>query len=99
MLKKKVFFGQEMPKFYGIAYYNHAACYAICYPIPINILVRFWREKIWLRIKYGFFKSGFDKAYRQGYEDGWHAGVKNVMTNLDQIVKNLLEERNASKIP
>lgn len=32
-----------MPCIYGIAYAKGAAAIFVCYPIPVNICVRFWR--------------------------------------------------------
>jgi len=69
MLKKIVYEGQQTPKCYGLAYFKHDAGYAVCYPIPINILIR-----VWLKLKYGLFKIGIEDIYEQAFNQGWQQG-------------------------
>ncbi len=68
---KKVFEGEMYPPFYGIAYVEYYANYAVAYPVPINLIVRFgrwlWHESIrWRPTK---LDEMLRKAYRQGRED------------------------------
>lgn len=42
-IKKRISEGAIIPKWYGIAYYDWQTDYAVCYPIPFNLLVTLYR--------------------------------------------------------
>jgi len=49
--KKYMGEGFEYPKFYGVAYFIQREHAAVCFPIPFNYVVAFWRW-LWYAIKY-----------------------------------------------
>ena len=44
--------GHGPPPWYGVAYRCEKHCEKVCYPIPINLLVRFWHNVI----RHNFYK-------------------------------------------
>lgn len=46
-LQKYISAGQTYPKWYGVAWIDYCANRAVCYPIPLNILIRAGRF-LWL---------------------------------------------------
>lgn len=71
-LSKYVQEGCELPKFYGIAYWEYWRNYAVAYPVPINLVVRFgrwaWHELIKFR------PTELDKMLRKAYDTGSSEG-------------------------
>ncbi len=74
-----------IPPRYGIAYRAVNQCDAICYPIPLNRLVRIVRE-LWLRLRVpepsgyellsgrAFIDSltrAHEQGFRRGFDEGW----------------------------
>lgn len=39
--------GDELPDGYGIAYYEPNTTFAVCMPLPLNVIVGGWRAFIW----------------------------------------------------
>ena len=44
MLKKIIKKGEKLPMFYGIAYKSTLYNKAVCYPIPLNLIMKFWKS-------------------------------------------------------
>lgn len=42
--------GDIVPKFYGISHFDHCHGFAYCYPVPINLIVR-WVRSVWVYLK------------------------------------------------
>jgi len=64
--------GERLPKYYGLAYrlFNQHA--AVCYPIPLNYVVRVYRDlAFWLRFPNpGLHDRAMSDAYDHGFEEG-----------------------------
>lgn len=77
---RAIFEGETMPPFYGIAYRDIAMRQAICYPIPLNWLVRWGRELYFalrgasgctlINPQMSGLEKMLDEAYRRGVLDG-----------------------------
>jgi len=69
----------SIPKWYGVAYLNDYCMTAICYPIPLNLIVRLWKDIIW-SLKIGCFKSQREealiKAHNSGREDMRESNIR-----------------------
>jgi len=67
-ISKRVPQGVEVPRFYGIAYWDYWSDYGVCYPVPLNLMVRIgrwaWHESIRFR------PTKLDKMMRKAYETG-----------------------------
>jgi hypothetical protein len=74
-IKKEVYEGQMIPKFYGLAYCEFDRFVAVTYPIPLNLIIGYFR-KIWLKMKCSkeLLKDVRVNAYRIGYEEGKESG-------------------------
>lgn len=59
--------GEMIPRWYGIAYYSPYSDHAICYPIPVNLIVRWLRNLLWA-MKRGK-EDALSEAYRRGRTD------------------------------
>ena len=56
--------GEAIPRGYGLAYKQYHSLTFVCYPIPINIIVRVSREiEYWLMR--GCFKSKWEEELRK----------------------------------
>lgn len=62
--------GQIIPAWYGLAYRENHLDVQVCYPIPINLLVRWWHDLLW------WMKRGKEDALARAYADGRTAGRK-----------------------
>ena len=72
-LYKKIGEWDKIPKFYGVAYIRPDMCGSICYPIPINLIVRLFYN-LHCRI-YRFFKmSGYPKRLNKIIMENYQAG-------------------------
>ncbi len=79
-MSKIVYENEQIPRFYGIAYRDFLVKAIICYPIPLNWLVR-WERALgfWLRRLFPWQhladKTGrYHKlSYNKGYQDGLDA--------------------------
>src|SRR3990167_6812057 len=59
--------GEAAPWWYGLAYYDPCRDYQIAYPIPVNLLVRWARDLLWL-VRRGKV-SELAESYWQGRDD------------------------------
>jgi hypothetical protein len=64
--------GEEMPRFYGLAYYDSSR--AVCYPIPLNLIINYGR-KLWYRIKAPSL-SEMERKLREAYLEGRSEGIR-----------------------
>ena len=60
--------GERLPNWYGVAYREFCADHVICYPIPINLLVRWHHGLKWL------VKKDKASALQVAYSAGFAAG-------------------------
>lgn len=65
-MKKIVPFWEEMPFWYGTAYYSDLRAAYVCYPIPINLFVKITRD-IWHGLK-GGWTSWYEHNKQKGGE-------------------------------
>ena len=65
--------GVMSPRFYGLAYYDFRCRVSVCYPIPLNVIVRIWRN-IARAVKRGLVKDKMSADYNRGYSKGYHEG-------------------------
>lgn len=60
--------GGMIPKGYGVAWVKYDTCHAVCYPIPLNLLLGFLRH--W------YFRLAQGKIWHtRGYSRGLSAGL------------------------
>jgi len=81
---REVLEGQEVPRGYGVAYIQPGGTSATCYPIPLNLIVRWslllwyalkiprrtWWEKRFQEVRNAGYQQGHDTAYRIYRPDG-----------------------------
>lgn len=60
--------GYRLPWYMGVAYYSPCSDHFICYPVPINLLVR-WSRNAWWALK-----AGKHDALSKAYQDGRKVG-------------------------
>ena len=65
---REVLAGERMPKWYGRAYHRCEMDVTVCYPIPINLLVRWFDKLKWWVICP--LADREELAYQRGYNDG-----------------------------
>lgn len=69
----------QLPRWYGVAYADVGSLGAWCYPIPLNFIVRWWRQfSCWVGYKVKVppkaFTTWWEKLLRENYEQGYKAG-------------------------
>lgn len=66
-----------IPKWYGVAYRTSSNHFIVCYPIPLNLIVRWGMDLIWwLKIpplraylecqQIAWWEAGYDRGYQRG---------------------------------
>ena len=60
--------GEAAPWWYGVAYYSPYSDHVVCYPVPLNLLVR-WCRNIWWLLRRGK-RDALAKAYAAGRSAG-----------------------------
>jgi hypothetical protein len=88
-VKKLITEGIRLPTGYGFSYFDMGAQVAVCYPIPINVLVRAWR---WLIIKTRIpgFALDIDTLVNDAYRTGWKRGFIRGRQDRTQEIQNEL---------
>ena len=78
---KRINEGEQMPKWYGVAYRDFAMYQAVCYPIPLNIIVATWNKVLWWLTQPSTLYNNdvtdsrsLHKTYSDGYLSGLRAG-------------------------
>ena len=96
-LRKTVEEGEWRPAWYGVAYFDYATNYAVCYPIPLNIVVRVYRIVqyflLWLLGTAPWLKDPWKRTYERGRMDGKEEMVREALHNA--MAEHQREERNA----
>lgn len=87
--------GAKMPKFYGVAYRDFAGSVLVCYPVPLNLVVRWWIHLwAWMRIpSSSYLERMLGSAYAEGmrygrligYRRGYKQKQKDIRKQLDKI--------------
>ena len=88
--------GEMLPKWYGVAFYDYMQRTAICYPIPLNLIVRFI-DNIWWRIKQPHIsdrEADLMAAYSKGRMDGRNETLKDFNEMLDRKLAKILKASN-----
>ena len=70
-IAKEVRKGEVIPEWYGVAWVRWEVDEAICYPMPLNLLIAAARAiAIWMRYGYRAVPYNARDAYAQGLRDG-----------------------------
>ena len=71
-VKKIIEKGEIMPRGYGLAYIDFARQSFVCYPFPINHLIRIYRD-IWYKVRHAKIReweTELEKKHKNDYERG-----------------------------
>lgn len=71
--------GEMLPRGYGIAWVDYANGRLTCMPVPLNVVVR-WFRLAWLWIKYAGMT--FPATSREAFDAGYRQAVKDAQDNL-----------------
>lgn len=81
VIREETLVGQELPRFYGVAWYDNVKRVAVCYPVPFNWLMWLGRE-VWLMLirtpetkRAAHERELMNKARKIGEEIGYARGV------------------------
>jgi len=85
----------ELPRGYGVAYRSVTKHGAICYPIPLNLVVR-WLYGVWLWLRFPVGTTWYEeieiRAYERGREAGRDIGALQAATADGERVRRLVSE-------
>jgi|GEM_PF-6171247 hypothetical protein len=75
MIQRIVREGELMPRFYGIAWRNYFRREAVCFPVPLNVILAFARQAyLWIRLGHVEVSSDPRSAYEQGRREAQQSG-------------------------
>lgn len=86
-MKVELHNGEIIPKGYGVAYPCLFKNVIICYPIPINWIVRLWTA-FYQIVKHCFFtkaEKDLQKMYRKGLNEGLERRYKHLVRRLENM--------------
>ena len=83
MLRKEVYHGEIIPKYYGIAWREFHRDVAVAYPIPFNIAFSCIRDVyIWfMHGRNGWLDKKLDASYNIGYDKGYKSAKALISLN------------------
>lgn len=74
-LRREVKEGIMFPKFYGLAYRDMWRRVSICYPIPLNVVVRLAMSLYW-KLQEGLVTNRLEKIIEKAWQDGYCTGTR-----------------------
>jgi hypothetical protein len=86
-MKVEIHGGEIIPKGYGIAYPCPFKDTFICYPMPLNWVVRIW-SAFYQIMRHCFFtkaEKDLQKMYRKGLNEGYEKGFKHLVKRLNDM--------------
>lgn len=93
-LKREVYHGDVIPKFYGVAYPNPVCDSVICYPIPLNIMVRI-AVMIWWQLRGGYLLEMEKRLWREARKKekkAWIRGFQYAMKETRKSIGEAIDE-------
>ena len=85
-MRKEIGEGELLPKGYGLAYRCDWSYISICYPIPLNIIVRLYRE-IYYIVEKGLFKSRYEKDVEKWFSFGFKEVKKEQTSKVLKVIE------------
>jgi hypothetical protein len=95
MLQRVIMGGERVPRGYGIAYRDFLMDAVVCYPVPLNWLVR-WGRDLARRLKVPTatkWEGMLVAAYQKGFERGREDAVTSMLSDLANAVDEAIVER------
>ena len=74
-IQKRIREGDMVPASYGLSYRDPPSRSAICYPIPIHLVVRWWTS-FWWRFVIPHSKTRREREWDAAFEAGRKEGVE-----------------------
>jgi len=84
-MKREIQQGEACVWWYGVAWEDFSRLVYVCYPIPINLILR-WLRNIW---SFAFYPKNHKE--KEAYQLGYKKGRESFSTDLG---KAILKERN-----
>jgi hypothetical protein len=85
---RKIKEGESIPKWYGVTRLDPEKSVVVCYPVPVNVVIRVFAA-IKYRMKIGLFKSKREQelieAYNRGLKEGMSRCSKRPLGALEKI--------------
>ncbi len=103
ILKRSLREGAKCPFLHGIAYYDFDSEYIVCYPFPINLLVRFFRliftkKNISLvEYKNKYYTKGYTVGFKEAKKVYSYLNKKNVLEILEEFERIKKEQSNGTE--
>ena len=98
---QEVHAGAMLPRFWGVAYWRDYDDIAVCYPVPINLLVGWSRKAyVWMRhvrpskVELSV-RKGWEAGYRNGYRKGRQDEKGRLRENIAEAYEAALQRRQA----
>jgi hypothetical protein len=90
-----------LPRWYGLAYHEWSRDEQVAYPIPLNLIVRWWRDLVWLvkRGKRSVLDEARQAAYEKGRAAGWEQGRRAGRAQLRAELEDAFELTYGRKLP
>lgn len=92
-MRRRVGSGEQIPRWYGVAWFAHDERVAVCYPIPLNWLAG-WSRRAHHALVWGprdplteSFDRGLAQGRRIGYDHGYVIGHDDGMRQMLNTVR------------
>jgi hypothetical protein len=87
-LKQIVKEGEELPRFYGIAYFDYMRRQGVAYPVPLNLVVNTARNWWFALTKWRPSRFELELSMLTGmkYREGYNAGYADALLTLDGLI-------------
>ena len=84
--------GDKIPKFYGVAYFDYIKREAICYPIPLNLLI--W---IGYLIRDKLTRPRGQTKVQRAYMEGYNKGCLDTFNYIMEKIQDEMKQNNILK--
>lgn len=85
---------EPLPPGYGIAWRRYETDTAVCYPIPLNILLG-WLRAAWFWMRTGAWVKRWDNALSEAY---WRGRCDGKQAVFDEIERRAAQDRMMSRL-
>jgi hypothetical protein len=89
-MKKIICEFEEVPKWYGLAYWRYTTRQGVCYPIILNVMVRICLN-IWWSLKHGLVSSWYEEKIEEVRAEAWWTGYNFGIKSKTSVMETLLQ--------
>ncbi len=78
--------GEKLPWWLGLAYWEWSRPVAVCYPIPLNLLIR-WSRNVYFWVKASHRPDWLANRLQEAHDAGFHKGIMHELRTQAEWLK------------